>query len=119
MAGKILIVDDEEMVRRVLVEIITRMGFECLYAKNGEEAIQLLREKNSIQLLLLDINMPKVDGITVLKEIKNYTHCHDLYIIVMTGDHLRYRLDAILQIGGNDLMYKHLELNELKKKTND
>jgi len=114
MAEKILIADDEEMVRSVLVKFVTMLGFECLQAKNGEEIIELLRKEKPIRLFLLDINMPKIDGITALKEIRNYYPYS--YIIMMTGDCKNYSLDTIIQSGGNDLIYKPLELNKLKQK---
>ena len=114
MLETILIADDEAMVRNVFVALITQMGFECLQAENGEEAIYLLKKEKSIKLLLMDINMPKIDGLTALKEIRDYYS--DLHIIMMTGDCQKYCLNTILRAGGNDLIYKPIELDKLKKK---
>mgnify|MGYP000646435261 FL=1 len=66
---KILIVDDEENIRKVIREYLEFEGFLCFEASNGEEAIKMCKE-NSYDLIVLDIMMPKIDGFTVAKEIR-------------------------------------------------
>jgi len=68
---KILVVDDEEGIRRVLAEFLTKMGFEIIKASAGEEAIGLLRSGVEMDLMVIDMKMPKVGGLEVLKEKKN------------------------------------------------
>lgn len=67
--GKILIVDDEESIRNLLSEFFQGKGYKILLAKNGEEAVALVkRERPSV--ILLDIVMPGMDGILTLKKIR-------------------------------------------------
>ncbi len=65
----ILVVDDDEKIRKLLTDFFQGKGFKTLAAKNGEEAISLVRsEKPSV--ILLDVTMPGMDGIRTLKEIR-------------------------------------------------
>lgn len=66
---KILVVDDEEPVRRLLVEFFSRKGFSVQAAKNGEEAVQMV-EKIKPSVVLLDMRMPGMDGLVTLKKIR-------------------------------------------------
>ena len=70
MGKRILVVDDAMFMRRMLRDILTKNGYEvCGEAANGQEAIDKYIELRP-DLVLLDITMPKMDGITALKEIK-------------------------------------------------
>ena len=67
----ILIVDDEARMRKLIKDFLTKNKFKTLEAEDGEKAIDLFEEnKNKIDLILLDVMMPKVDGWTVLREIR-------------------------------------------------
>ena len=67
MAEKILVVDDERDVRGLLDDFLTEEGYEVILAKNGVEAIGLAELENP-EVILLDINMPGIDGIEVCKK---------------------------------------------------
>ena len=67
----ILIVDDELRMRKLIKDFLVKEGSKTIEASNGEEAIELFQEnKNKINLVLLDVMMPKIDGWTVLREIR-------------------------------------------------
>ena len=68
---KILIVDDEEMVRNFLVSLFSKHGHNCETAKDGMEALEKIR-KNSFNAVVIDIVMPHMDGITLTKEAGSY-----------------------------------------------
>lgn len=68
----ILIVDDEARMRKLIKDFLTKSGYNTIEAEDGEDAIKKFEEnKNKISLILLDVMMPKVDGWTVLREIRN------------------------------------------------
>jgi diguanylate cyclase (GGDEF)-like protein len=80
--GKIMVVDDEESIRRFLASFLTKNGYEASGAADGFEAIKIIgREK--FDLVLLDMNMPGMDGITALGEIK--TISPETAVIMITG----------------------------------
>ena len=82
MAQKILLVDDEEGIRKVLGISLADSGYEVLLAANGEEALRIFRE-NRPGIVLTDIKMPGMDGIELLKKIKDESP--DTEIIMITG----------------------------------
>jgi len=82
MAQKILLVDDEEGIRKVLGISLADSGYEVLSAANGEEALPIFRE-NRPPIVLTDIKMPGMDGIGLLKKIKDENP--DTEIIMITG----------------------------------
>ena len=69
MAEKILVVDDDLVIRGLLRELLAEEGYEVILASNGEEAIDLAEIENP-EVILLDINMPGIDGIEVCKRLK-------------------------------------------------
>ena len=68
MAYKILVVDDEPTIVRLMEFILARQGYEILIAVNGEEALQKIREHQP-DLVLLDIMMPRIDGYEVAPQL--------------------------------------------------
>ena len=71
MAAKILIVDDEVRIRKLVRDFLVREGYEVYEAGDGEEAIDVYYKKKNFDLIILDVMMPKMDGYEVLKEIRS------------------------------------------------
>ena len=78
----ILICDDEAMVRRVLVDFLKMKGFQVLEAPNGQTAIDLVRSQKP-SFALLDIGLPDIDGLSVLKQVREIDP--ELGVVIMTG----------------------------------
>ena len=70
---KILVVDDEERMQKLLKDFLKMKDYEVLLAWNGEEAIDLFFKEKSIALIILDVMMPKMDGWTALKTIREHS----------------------------------------------
>ncbi len=84
--GLVLIVDDEIMLRRVLRRGLERAGFEVVEAADGREGLsRFLREERDIDLILLDLVMPELSGLEVLREIRD--RGHDTRVLLMSGFH--------------------------------
>lgn len=118
---KILVVDDEEKIRIILVEFLTKMGFEVIQTSAGQEAIGLLKSDEKIDLLIIDLKMPKVAGLEVLKENHNLSNVRP--VIILTGSIDVEKHDAGLKelgFGPSDIIYKPVDLflllDMLKKK---
>lgn len=80
--GKILVVDDDKRINELMVEIFTMEGYDVLNAFDGDEAIEILDKVTDIELIILDIMMPKIDGWDSLAYIK--TH-FDVKVIMLTA----------------------------------
>ena len=72
-ALKILVVDDEPRMRKLVRDFLTVKGFQVIEAEDGEQAIDIFFEEKDIALILLDVMMPKMDGWEVLKTIRQYS----------------------------------------------
>ena len=70
---KILVVDDESRMRKLVHDILAKKGYAVLEAENGEEAVDLFFSEKNIDLIILDVMMPKMDGWQVCKEIRQYS----------------------------------------------
>ena len=70
---KILVVDDESRMRKLVKDFLTKSNYEVIEAEDGAQAIDLFFEQNDIALIILDVMMPNMDGCQVCKEIREYS----------------------------------------------
>ncbi len=70
MSNKILVVDDESRMRKLVKDFLSKKGYEVYEASNGEEALDLFYKDNDIDLIILDVMMPKMDGWEVMREVR-------------------------------------------------
>ena len=73
MEQKILVVDDEQRMRKLVKDFLVRENFTVLEAANGEEAVDVFLAEKNIDLIILDVMMPKMDGWQVCREIRQYS----------------------------------------------
>ena len=111
MSRSVLVVDDEKLVRWSLRESLREKGYEVSMAESGEEAL-LLAKKHSFDAVLLDIRLPDMDGLDVLKGIKEVEG--DLMVIVMTAYSDVQTAVMAMKAGAYDYIDKPFELEELK-----
>ncbi|MBP3617414.1 MAG: response regulator transcription factor [Lachnospiraceae bacterium] len=71
--AKILVVDDESRLRKLVRDFLVKNNYEVIEAENGEEAVDLFFAQKEIALIILDVMMPKMDGWQVCKEIRQYS----------------------------------------------
>jgi DNA-binding response OmpR family regulator len=84
MSEKILVVDDEPSVRGFLGDLLAEEGYRVILAANGEEALELAELENP-EVILLDINMPGLNGLEVCKRLKSKEVTQYIPIIIVTG----------------------------------
>ncbi|MCX5702848.1 MAG: sigma-54 dependent transcriptional regulator [Candidatus Omnitrophica bacterium] len=107
----ILVVDDEPMVRRSLSEMLTLSGYTVSAASNGKEALKLLKDY-SADIVITDMKMPEMDGVKLLKELKEISP--DTAVILITGyGSIEDAVDAIKQ-GADDYITKPIVDSEIK-----
>ncbi|MCU7842930.1 MAG: EAL domain-containing protein [Candidatus Thiodiazotropha sp. (ex Monitilora ramsayi)] len=106
----VLVVDDEPRARSSLKELLRLSGYETTLAEGGEEALQLLSDQ-SFDLILLDLNMPDLDGHQVMAHI--YQHNIDIDIIVVSGETTFNHATQALRKGAQDFLRKPYAPDEL------
>lgn len=107
--GRILVVDDEPQIRRVLRTALTAQGYEVHDAKTGEEALGSLRDQR-FDLILLDVNMPGMGGLEACREIRNTS---EVAIIMLTVRNSEQDKVAALDAGADDYITKPFGTPEL------
>jgi response regulator RpfG family c-di-GMP phosphodiesterase/serine/threonine protein kinase len=111
-APRILIVDDEAPVRNVCKGYFRNEGFECHEASNGEECLQLVT-KRAFDLVLLDIDMPKLTGAQTLSRLREQPPCNHLKVIMMSGGVSADEMAEMLALGADDYLAKPLGRQQL------
>ena len=109
MPSKILIADDEQDIAAMLRQFFTSKGYQVLTAANGEQALN--QAEKSPDLILLDIQMPDMDGLEVCRRIRDYVSCPILFLTARIEES-----DKIqgLSAGGDDYIVKPFSLLELE-----
>ena len=105
---RVLVVDDEPANRRLLVDLVTREGCDAVVAAGGADALAILG-RDPIDLVLLDIMMPEVDGLAVLAELRRRGSLPALPVVVVTAhDDRPLRIQA-LSAGATDFLHKPID----------
>lgn len=105
----ILIVDDDEQIRRLLQRAVKKDGYVCFQASNGEEALETLEQEN-VDVVITDITMPKMDGIKLTEIIRAQ---YDQDVIIMTGYTKDLTYVDVIAKGGIDFIQKPINIEEV------
>jgi signal transduction histidine kinase/ActR/RegA family two-component response regulator len=108
----ILLVDDNEPNILTISSYLQAKGYALLVARNGEEAIHVALSENP-DLILMDIQMPGMDGLEAIREIRRYPNLVDVPIIALTALAMNSDRDQCLAAGANDYLAKPVRLKEL------
>jgi two-component system chemotaxis response regulator CheY len=81
----ILIVEDEAVTRRVIESNLTRAGHPCVVAADGSEAIRVLNTRKDVSLVITDVEMPNMDGLAFMSELRSNREWSQLPVIVVSG----------------------------------
>jgi len=117
---KILSVDDSATMRRIIGRAVSMMGYEFLEAANGVDAMALLEERHAeISLVIMDINMPEMDGIQALEAIKASPLLKHIPVMMVTTDSDRSRIIQAVQAGAANYVTKPFSHDDLVAKIAD
>ena len=105
MRRKILIVDDEEVIRKILKIHLDKLGYDVREAVDGEEAIEELA-KGDFDLLICDVLMPKKDGWEVVKQAKSNSKSRNMPVILLTSKNENADMVKGYELGANYYMVK-------------
>jgi CheY-like chemotaxis protein len=106
----ILVVDDEPLVRDLLVQFLSLRGYRALGVKDGAEALSMV-EQAPPDLILLDLFMPGMDGVEVLRQLRQREYTGG--VIIITGSHDEERLDEAWALGPQEVIGKPIDLERL------
>lgn len=110
MAKKILLVDDQMGIRRLLGEVFTSEGYHVATAANGYEALELV-EKEAFNLALVDMKMPGMSGLELLRQLKQVQK--DIAVIIMTAYGELKIVNEVLILGAYKYITKPFDIDEL------
>jgi DNA-binding NtrC family response regulator len=112
----ILVVDDEEKIRTLLCNALTEKGHTTQNADNGENALALLKS-NKFDLIVSDVNMPVMDGVALLKNVKDLRM--NIPVIFMTAQGMEQTMKEAVQLGLDGFIEKPFNLNNLMDLINE
>ncbi|HAS6347945.1 TPA: diguanylate cyclase [Vibrio vulnificus] len=109
---KALVVDDSRVVRKHITQLLEHQYIDTIEAENGEEALKMLELHPEITFVITDHDMPKKDGITMIREIRVSTDKNKLAILGLSGSDDRTMTARFLKAGANDFLYKPFNQEE-------
>jgi two-component system, chemotaxis family, chemotaxis protein CheY len=111
-----LVVDDSRSMRTIIMKQLKELGFEVYEAENGQEAMSRLHEVKNIQLVLLDWNMPEMDGLEVLSLIRAEAAYKDVRVMMVTTESEMSRVATALEAGASEYLMKPFDREALLEK---
>jgi len=110
---KLLIADDDAIMRALSLSGLTRLGYQVEVATNGDEAWTALQQPQAPELAILDWQMPGMTGIEICRKLRERKDCTYVYVILLTGKHTLKDLVAGMEAGADDYMTKPFKPAEL------
>lgn len=112
MAKKILVVDDLEQNRRLLKDVLEHFGYQVVAAGNGEEGVKVAREELP-ELILMDMNMPVMDGYTALQVLRSDPRTRGLKVAALTAFAPGEDNRNVFAAGADGYIQKPIDIKEL------
>ena len=122
MVKKILVIDDEELITKSLLKLLSNEGYNTTVAKSGKEALEKVK-KIDVDLIISDVRMPEMDGIETIKEIRSYlekSNKKPIPEVLITGYADADKYTSAMELEVNDYLYKpfnNKEFLQIVKKT--
>lgn len=113
MSKRILIVDDEEVIRKFLKIHLDKLGHEVTEAEDGEKAIEKIGGRDKFDLIICDVMMPNKNGWEVLKEVKSNPRLSEIPIILLTAKNDDVDMFKGYELGANYYMTKPFTKDQL------
>tara|TARA_B100000686_G_scaffold297266_1_gene329420 strand:- start:348 stop:746 length:399 start_codon:yes stop_codon:yes gene_type:complete len=109
-----LIADDYSTSRRLINDSLQQIGFSCIEAENGNQAIALIQQ-SLLNLVIADVNMPEKNGIELLKDIRANNNMKDLPVVLTMLEPFEYIISDGKKYGMNDYLVKPFDVFTLSK----
>ncbi len=115
MSKHILIVDDSKTIRNLVSFIMKKEGFKITMAEDGLDGLEKLYSAGHVDLIISDINMPRMDGFTFIKTVREQEAYRDVPIIVLSTEGREDDIKQGLQLGANLYMVKPAQPDKMVK----
>ena len=103
----VLVVDDSRAIRTILSKTLRELGFEVREAANGKEALEVIQaEKTAVTLILVDWNMPEMNGLELLKRLRQNPEFSSLVVVMVTAETELDHIAEALAAGANEYVMK-------------
>jgi CheY-like chemotaxis protein len=109
---RILLAEDNQVNQKLAKRILEQMGYRTDIASNGVEAVESI-ERQSYDVILMDVQMPEMDGLDATRSIRNLSTVTQPHIIAMTANAMEGDREMCLAAGMNDYISKPIRVNEL------
>jgi len=109
-----LVVDDYSTARRIIKKNLNELGFTCLEAEDGEQALELILQK-PLNLVLADVKMPNKNGLELLEDIRDDDNLKDMPVILTMIEPLEELISTGTELGMNDYLVKPFDVFTLAK----
>ena len=116
---KVLVVDDFEPMREIITEILNRMGYSSIHhAEDGVKALAFLEGNPDTYLVISDWNMPKMNGLDLLKNLRNTDQLKDIPFLMVTSEADSKCIVEAAQFGANQFLVKPFTAESMEQKLN-
>lgn len=111
-AARVLVADDDDKIRTLLLDTLSALGYKTFGAKDGEEALAIL-ERQKPDVVISDIKMPRLNGLSLLRNIKNKNP--KIPVLMITGYDLTYTRDQALESGADGFLVKPFRIGRIEE----
>ena len=115
MPKHILIVDDSKTIRNLVAFIMKKEGFKVTMAEDGMDGLEKLYSADNIDLIISDINMPRMDGFTFIKTVREQEAYRDVPIVVLSTEGKEQDIQQGISLGANLYMVKPAQPDKMMK----
>lgn len=117
MAKTIFIIEDDNFLQGLEITKLRKSGYEVVSAFNGEEALKIIESDQKIDMIILDLMMPKFDGFKFLEKIKSEEKYKNIPVIIFSNLYEESDIEKTKKLGANDFMVKaNFTLDDLSGK---
>lgn len=113
---KALVVDDSRAMRSIIGKFLRELGFEVFEAASGMQALVDIRKIDGLTLVLVDWNMPEMDGCEFLQKVRTEPQFHDVPIMMVTTESEMEQVAVALEAGANEYLMKPFDKQGLLEK---
>ncbi|MGV7222498.1 MAG: response regulator [Nitrospinales bacterium] len=115
---KALVIDDSKSIRMVLIKILEEIGLECVEAKDGLDALEMLKSKGPFDVALVDWNMPEMNGFKFVNEVRKDMDHDGMKLMMVTTETDTAQVVRALKAGANEYVMKPFTKDVIVEKLN-